>query len=232
MPRKVDADSEFQRRVRKAEQKREKALQLAEIDYQRRLKEAEAWKAEFLLQEAERKKVKEEKPKEPRVRRTKEQIEIDEAKERLKKQYDESHKRHLEGKASSSNTAPPITSADRNRLEVFGGVSSFLGFDDEEEEEEEEEVEDEWDLEGMSENTLRQLVAARHRNGMEIPPKYQKYLEPQKKKSRVEDDEVIIPEEELTPLPPPKPQTLSKQEERRKPVKQVKGVHSYSLPLE
>lgn len=231
MPRKVDADSEFQRRVRKAEQKREKALQEAEIDYQRRLKEAEVWKAEFLLQEEERKKKKEETPKEPRVRRTKEQIQIDETKERLKKQYYESHQRHLEGKSSPSNTVPPVTSVDRNRLEVFGGVSSFLGFDDEEEKEEEEE-EDEWNIKGMSEVYIPKWLQSKVRDGKVIPPHLLHYLEPQKKKSRVVEEEVIIPEEELTPLPPPRPQTLSKQEEKRKPMKQVKGFHSYSLPVE
>ena len=246
MPSPINLDLEYARRVKKAEQMRLKALELAEAAYKLRLSNIETWKQEQLSVKEEKKKEKEEKAKQPRVRRTKEQIEIDEIKERLQKERDEKHKRYLENKElakSSSNTVPEtpkITSIDRNRMEVFGGVSSFLGFDEEEEEEEEqvEEEEDEWDISGMTEAYIPRWLQSRIRDGATIPEHLRHYLEPQKKKSSPPED-VIIPEEELSPappavsiLPPPRPTLLSKQEQKRKPVKQVKGVHSYSLPVE
>ena len=126
--------------------------------------------------------------------------------------------------------------------------------------EEEEEEEDEWDISGMSEAYIPKWLQSCVRDGKVIPSHLQHYLEPQKKKSSPPEEdvgrmphpsfgEVIIPEEELSPappknskpipltrtttiLPPPRPQTLSNQEVKRKPVKQLKGFHSYSLPIE
>jgi hypothetical protein len=164
------------------------------------------------------------------------------------------------GKKSTlpSNTVPPIEespveppaplpTAQKQLVDVFSTLDTLFDSDTQnentsvcseesvEENKEESEEEDEWDLEGMSDGAIHSLLLSRQRNGIQIPTHLLHYLEKPTchlLKKKINQESVIIPEEDLTPLPPPSIYKVSPQIEKRKAVKQVKGVHSYSVPID
>lgn len=117
---------------------------------------------------------------------------------------------------------PPLTK-EEERAEVFTGLGNLLDTHSEDTSVSSEEEDDMFDLSGMTERGILGHLRELKKRGITLPSyhaqKLQELEESQKKKSDID-------------VPPPRPATLSKQEEKRKPLKQVKGYHSYQLPID
>ena len=140
----LDAIEKFyQEKLKILEQKKVAALEAVDLAYSSRLEKVEVWKAAQIAIEQEAK---------SRPRLSKEEKELQEAKERQKKMLEESRQRHEERKKAVAEGKPPEpTPREKERGSVFEAFASL-------QEESEAESEDMWDTSDMTpENRLRYL---------------------------------------------------------------------------
>ena len=140
MPRKVNIDLEYKLKIQEADRKKKAALEAVEVAYKLRLEKIEAWKAAQSTIAAD-----------VRPRMSKEDKEIQEAKERQKKMLED-------GKRMD------ITPREKERASIFDAFTSL----------DEEEEEDVWEQirkhpEDFTHNFIKSVIACAKKKDEEVP---------------------------------------------------------------
>jgi len=244
MPRKVNIELEYKLKLQSANIKKQAALEAVEVAYKQRLAKIEAWKVAqtTLLEDAKN-----------RPRLSKEEREIQEAKERQKQMLEEGHKKHEERKkAIAEGKTPEPTPREKERASVFDAFASLA-----EESETEEKQEDMWDTSDMTpENRvryLRSIIADGNipPEGYDLPEelrgeKSKKFPPFQKSEKPAEEAKPIVQplplsqksereekSETLSPQVPPPSKPKKGIKIARSLVKEIgKGVALYQQPLD
>ena len=145
MPRKVNIELEYKLKLQSADIKKQAALEAVEVAYKQRIAKIEAWKVAqtTILEDAKN-----------RPRLSKQEREIQEAKERQKQMLEEGHKKHEERKkALAEGRVPEPTPREKERASIFDAIATLN-----EESETEEKQDDMWDTSDMTpENRVRYL---------------------------------------------------------------------------
>lgn len=172
MPRKVNIDLEYQRRMSEIDRRYKEALEDAEAQLKKRKEKLEAWKAGELALQADAEKSRKEREGKPRM--SKLDREIQEAKERQKEQFQKSKEEVVR---REENKLPTIK--EEKRAEVFSIFTSLMdeGASDKEEDEEF----DQWDLSGMTHDSKISYIKSKVKQGEDVPADLLALLDEEKK---------------------------------------------------